>query len=752
MGAIVTDQKLIENESLQYFNALFKGHHNVDLQETGSPFTPNNVYLPKVLEHLVRRDPEDSEKLEHDVTLDDLDTVIKKCDFNKAPGLDGLPYEFYKHVWPTIRHTFLEVIQCQLNRCKIVESNTVRAIRLCPKVEGVPTVDQLRPITLLNCHYDILSKLLVLRIKSVLPKIIRSSQLCTVGGKNILFGIRNILSSIFFVNQKKSKACLLSLDFYKAYDRVFLPFLLEVMEKMGFGPKFCSWIKMLHSGAKTKLILEKLSRSIDVIFSIRQGDPLAMLLYILYIEPLLINIEQKISGLKIKNILQSTESFCDDINVLTDNAQDLVLVDKEVEKFEYVSGAILSRSNKCKILGFGSWRQKTTWPLNYVQTVEELKIFGIFIMNSFQSMIRRNWDFRFNKFQGSLISWSSRSLDSIFQRVEIINMFGLSRVFYVASVLPMPQNFIKRVEMAVGKVIWAMSGKVLRVSYSDIKLPEGRGGLGLRCLTSMGKSLLLSQLLRLLKSGDAKTVNHIFYWMGPVVEYLIPDRALSDYSNSFPTYYETLAQILMDAKIAETVSHLNWKSITNKIIYKSLEDNFPPCRIELDIDYSLAETWQKLLFPCLASSTREILFLTIHNKLPTQERLFRIGLLTDPYCQFCLPINGAVVCDREHLFCECLRVLDTWQSLRNIVMKRIPTSISVTNLDLITLNLPKIKADGEVAWLIGIFLEETWKFFKGNEGNRLSERKLFGFLKFKFRADQLGARMPLDIDELRAID
>ena len=39
---------------------------------------------------------------------------------------------------------------------------------------------------------------------------------------------------------------------------------------------------------------------------------------------------------------------------------------------------------------------------------------------------------------------------------------------------------------------------------------------------------------------------------------------------------------------------------------------------------------------------------------------------------------------------------------------------------------------------------------KGNEGNRQSKRKPFGVLKF--RADQLGAKMPLDNEELRAIN
>ena len=121
----------------------------------------------------------------------------------------------------------------------------------------------------------------------MLPKLIKSSQLCTIGEKNILFGVNNLLSSLFYIENKKQSACIFSLDFFKAYDGVFLPYLIKVMERMNLGKLFISWIQMLHEGAKTRFILNNLTQAIEVSFSFRQGDPLAMLLFINYIEPLL---------------------------------------------------------------------------------------------------------------------------------------------------------------------------------------------------------------------------------------------------------------------------------------------------------------------------------------------------------------------------------------------------------------------------------------------------------------------------------
>ena len=170
---------------------------------------------------------------------------------------------------------------------------------------------------------------------------IRSGQLCSVEDKNILFGVNKILSSILNVKMKKLGACLLSLAFFKAYDRVMVKFLLVVMRKMNFSSKFCSWIEMLHAGAKTRFILQCLTKVISVSFSIRQGDPLAMLLYIIYVEPLLLYLERNIVGLRIGRISQCLEAYCDDLNILTDQILDFYVIDSAIRKFEAVSGAIL---------------------------------------------------------------------------------------------------------------------------------------------------------------------------------------------------------------------------------------------------------------------------------------------------------------------------------------------------------------------------------------------------------------------------
>ena len=131
-----------------------------------------------------------------------------------------------------------------------------------------------------------------------------------------------------------------------------------------------------------------------------------------------------------------------------------------VKKFELVSGAILSRDKKCKVIGFGKWADKEDWPLAWVKPVKSVKIFGIFISDSYEEMLKVNWEYRFKKFSDAIFSWAPRILDTLQQRIEVIRIFALSRVYYVAAILPLKPSLVKKFESLMGKFIWNNSGKI----------------------------------------------------------------------------------------------------------------------------------------------------------------------------------------------------------------------------------------------------------------------------------------------------
>ena len=121
----------------------------------------------------------------------------------------------------------------------------------------------------------------------MLLNVIRSVQSSSVPRNNIVSAAFNIISTVQAVEKDGAKAAIVLLDFRTAYDRVNLQYLGKMMEAMLFDPIFIAWILLLHDGGKTCLLLHKITDPIEVLFSLRQGNPISMILYVIYIEPLL---------------------------------------------------------------------------------------------------------------------------------------------------------------------------------------------------------------------------------------------------------------------------------------------------------------------------------------------------------------------------------------------------------------------------------------------------------------------------------
>ncbi|OWZ19205.1 hypothetical protein PHMEG_0006580 [Phytophthora megakarya] len=81
--------------------------------------------------------------------------------------------------------------------------------------------------------------------------------------------------------------CAAFLGFAKAYDRVNWDYLFQVLTRVGYGPIFCSWVRLLYSDVQAVLSLNgSLQEILFPTRGVKQGDPLSSLLFVLSIEPL----------------------------------------------------------------------------------------------------------------------------------------------------------------------------------------------------------------------------------------------------------------------------------------------------------------------------------------------------------------------------------------------------------------------------------------------------------------------------------
>ncbi|KAI3364563.1 hypothetical protein L3Q82_011349 [Scortum barcoo] len=121
-GSSLTETTEIRRYATRFYRDLFKTEL-VEDPELDSTFLSG---LPQV------GDSSDS-LLSADLTLDELHVALMSLANGKAPGIDGIPVEFYKAFWPVVGEDMLEVFQESLRSGFLPQSCRRAVITLLPK-------------------------------------------------------------------------------------------------------------------------------------------------------------------------------------------------------------------------------------------------------------------------------------------------------------------------------------------------------------------------------------------------------------------------------------------------------------------------------------------------------------------------------------------------------------------------------------------------------------------------------------------
>ena len=151
-----------------------------------------------------------------------------------------------------------------------------------------------RPISLLNCNYKFLSKMISLRLANVLEDIIEPDQTRSVPNRSIITNGLLLRDLIQIANEKNLPAALISLDQLKAFDRVNWDFLFQTTSAFNFHPTFVSWMKLLYTDISSCVRVNgHLTGTFSLTMEVRPGCPLSPLLYVIFAEVFAISIRQK---------------------------------------------------------------------------------------------------------------------------------------------------------------------------------------------------------------------------------------------------------------------------------------------------------------------------------------------------------------------------------------------------------------------------------------------------------------------------
>ena len=226
--------------------------------------------------------------LDDPISEEEVKAAIMALPSDKAPGPDGFIGKFFKVCWETIKGDLMAVIY----RFSDLRTNSLHWLNsanivLVPKKDGAEDITDFRPISLIHGFAKIVAKILSLRLAPHMNDIVSLAQSAFIKKRSIHDNFMFVQNYARWLHRRKKPTLLFKLDIKKAFDSVCWEHILELLQRLGFPPRFHDWIAALLCTSSSRVLLnEILGDPIKHGCGLRQGDPLSPLLFDIAIDPL----------------------------------------------------------------------------------------------------------------------------------------------------------------------------------------------------------------------------------------------------------------------------------------------------------------------------------------------------------------------------------------------------------------------------------------------------------------------------------
>ena len=462
-----------------------------------------------------------NDNLLKEISTHEILMTFKKFKNNKTV-LDNLPAEIFK----CMDKDSINGIKNIFNKC--LQDNDIpnkwKEAELMYIYKKGPTdlLSNFRPINMSNVLYKTFMTILNKRLSNIVEKVdlISTNQSGFRKKRSTHQRILSLMSKINHANSIGKKIYIGYLDFKGAYDSVEHWILFKILEKYGFSLKFINLLKNIFMNSSTEIITPygKTSK-VYIKRGVKQGCPLSPLLFLIFINPLIDLLNEKIIGYEKNNICSA---FADDLVLVTDRFDQIERAFNIVQQFCNDTGMELN-------LGLNeNDKSKTVYSSNDNQNEEvyikmnnnnKRKIPFIPPNNSYSYLgvlinINQNWDLQEQVLKTNLLKYLiplRNRCFSVKQTVEAINKIFIPAIAYRLAVIPLRDKFLKQLDNIISSIIYKKLGIYFRSSKNHLFQESKVGSPNVKSLITIKKERLINTIYRIGLNGiDEELRNNIF--------------------------------------------------------------------------------------------------------------------------------------------------------------------------------------------------------------------------------------------------
>ncbi|KAG7551702.1 Ribonuclease H domain [Arabidopsis thaliana x Arabidopsis arenosa] len=500
----VSEKEELEKLALDYYKRLYSME---DVNE-------EREYLPQ--EGFTALSREEKEELSKPFSAGEVCVTVKSMGSFKAPGPDDFQPVFYQKCWETVGESVTRFVLGFFETGELPQSTNDALLVLIAKVAKPDRITQFRPVSLCNVLFKIITKMMVIRLKSVISKLIGPAQASFIPGRLSIDNIVVVQEAVHSMRRKKGRKgwMLLKLDLEKAYDRIRWDFLEETLLTAGLSVEWTNRIMACVTGPSMRILWNgEQTDAFKPARGLRQGDPLSPYLFVLCLERLCHMIEVEVGrktwtpisisrgGPKLSHVC-----FADDLILFAEASVSQVRVIRRVlEKFCLASGQKVSLE-KSKIFFSSNVSREMEGLITAESGIGSTRELGKYLgMPVLQKRINKEtYGEVLERVSSRLAGWKSKTL-SLAGRVTLTKAVLSAMPVHTMSAIMLPASTLESLDKVSRSFVWGSTAEKRKqhlLSWKKICKPKSAGGLGLRKARVMNRALISKVGWRLLNNVD----------------------------------------------------------------------------------------------------------------------------------------------------------------------------------------------------------------------------------------------------------